>query len=74
MEVAFVVTSEVSVADVAVSVEIVVVASVLVPCTSNVPLDVKEDVAVMFPPVSVLMVAVMGDRSVEKKFVVVALV
>jgi hypothetical protein len=54
----------------------VVVASVLVPSTVNVPLEVSEDVAVIAPPVMILlervvMYAVTALKSVAKRLVVV---
>ena len=52
----------------------VVVARVDVPVTANVPWDVRDDVAVMFPPVSVLIVAVIAFSRDAKKVVEVALV
>lgn len=53
---------------------IVVVARVEVPVTFNVPFDVKDEVAVMFPPVSVLNVAVIALSIVENRFDEVAFV
>jgi hypothetical protein len=53
---------------------IVVVARVEVPVTVNVPFDVNEDVAVMFPLVSEENVAVIALRRVAKKLVDVAFV
>ena len=52
----------------------VVVASVEVPTTVKVPCEVIEEVAVMFPAVKVLIVAVNAERIVEKNDVVVAFV
>ncbi len=52
----------------------VVVASVLVPVTARVPFEVRDEVAVMLPPVRVLIVAVIAFRIVEKRFEEVAFV
>ena len=52
----------------------VVDASVEIPLTFKVPFDVRDDVAVIAPPVSVLMVEVMAFKTVAKKLVDVALV
>ena len=51
----------------------VVVAKVEVPDTERVPLETRDDVAVIVPPVRVLMVAVNALRIEAKKLVVVAL-
>jgi hypothetical protein len=52
----------------------VVVASVDVPVTLSVPLEVRDDVAVIDPPVRVLMVEVIALSVVAKKLVLVAFV
>ena len=57
---------------VTVRVEIVVVARVEVPVTFNVPLDVRDDVAVIDPAVNDPNVPVEALRRVAKKFVLVA--
>jgi hypothetical protein len=53
---------------------IVVVARVEVPCTVSVPCEVSDEVAVIDPPVSVLIVPVIAVRAVEKRLDEVALV
>ncbi len=50
----------------------VVVARVEVPVTARVPFEVRDEVAVMLPPVRVLIVAVMALNIVEKRFEEVA--
>ena len=50
----------------------VVVASVETPKAVNVPLEVRDEVAVIAPPVRVFMVPVTTERILEKKLVVVA--
>ena len=52
----------------------VVVARVEVPITPNVPFDVRDEVAVIFPPVKVFMVEVKAFKILAKKFVDVAFV
>jgi hypothetical protein len=51
----------------------VVVARVEVPETARVPCEIKEDVAVIVPPVKVLIVAVTAFRREVKRLVEVAL-
>ncbi len=50
----------------------VVVAKVEVPVTASVPCEMREDVAVIVPPVIVEMVEERAVRMLVKKFVVVA--
>ena len=57
-----------------VSLVVVVVAKVELPATAKVPLDTNDEVAVIFPPVNVLKVAVMAFIKVVKKLDEVALV
>ena len=52
---------------------IVVVAKVDVPDTARVPLDTNDEVAVIEPPVRVLMVPVIADKTEVKRLVLVLL-
>ncbi len=53
---------------------IVVVARVEVPRTVRVPFEVNDEVAVIDPPVKLLMVALIAEKKLEKKLVLVPLV